>query len=71
MYEAIGDTPFSCLYGRECRLPLDVKLLSPADENLTISALEYRKRIVENVELAQNLEESKNATCSTEKKLLL
>lgn len=53
--EAIGDTPFYCLYGRECRLPLDVKLLSPADENLTTSALEYRKRIIENVELAQNL----------------
>jgi len=53
--EAIGDTPFYCLYGRECHLPLDVKLLSPADENLTTSALEYRKLIVENVELAQNL----------------
>ena len=51
----IGATPFNCLYCRECRLPLDVELLSPADESLTTSALEYRKCIVENVELSQNL----------------
>ena len=53
--EAIGDSPFYCLYGREPRLSVDVKFLLPAADDLSTSVLDHRKRIVEKVELAQNL----------------
>ena len=53
--DAIGDSPFYVLYGREPRLPVDVKYLPPVDDNITASVLEHRKRVVEKVELAQNL----------------
>ncbi len=53
--EAIGDSPFYILYGREPRLPLDVKLLHSVSEDATSSVFEYRKRIVEKLELAQNI----------------
>ena len=53
--DAIGDSPFYVLYGREPRFPIDVKYLPPAADDLSTSALDYRKRVVEKVELAQNL----------------
>ena len=49
--DAIGDSSFYVLYGREPRLPIDVKLLLKESEDLTMSVVEHRKRIVENVEL--------------------
>ena len=53
--DAIGDSPFYVLYGRETRLPIDVKYLPLVDEDLSTSVLDYRKRVVEKVELGQNL----------------
>ena len=53
--EAIGDSPFYVLYGREPRLPLDVKLLPSLSEDAPCSVFEYRKRLVEKLELAQNM----------------
>ena len=53
--ETIGDSLFYCLYGREPRLPVAVKFLLPAADDLSTSVLDHRKCIVEKVELAQNL----------------
>ncbi|PFX16158.1 Retrovirus-related Pol polyprotein [Stylophora pistillata] len=53
--EAIGDSPYYVLYGHEPRLPVDVKYLPPVNDDVTASVFEHHKRIVENIELAQNL----------------
>ena len=53
--EGIGDSPFYCFYGCEPRFPVDVKSLPPASDDLSTSVLDHRKRVVEKVELAQNL----------------
>ena len=53
--DATGDSPFYVFYGREPHLPIDVKYLRPAADDLSTSVLDYRKRVVEKVELAQNL----------------
>ena len=53
--EAIDDSPFYVLYGREPRLTVGVKYLAPVADDVTASVFEHRKGIVEKVELAQNL----------------
>lgn len=53
--EAIDDSSFCVLYCREPRLPIDVKLSPRESEDLSSSVFEHRKRIVEKVELAQNI----------------
>ena len=45
--EAIDDSPFYCLYGREPRLHADVKFLPPAADDFSTSVLDHRKRVVE------------------------
>ena len=52
--DATGYPPLYDL-GREPRLPIDVKYLVPVADDLGTSVLDYRKRVVEKVELAQNL----------------
>lgn len=47
-----GDSPFCLLYGRERRLPPDVSLLPPTE--VSSSIVEYRNRIVQQVETAQS-----------------
>ena len=50
-----GDSPFSLLYGREPRLPIDVNLLPPNVDHLSTSIAEHRARIVSQLEEAQRL----------------
>ena len=64
--EAIGDSLFYCSYDLEPRLPVDVKFLPPAADDLSISVLNHCKCIVEKVELAQNLARE-NIQCSQQK----
>ena len=40
------------IFGREPRLPIDVKYLPPVGDDLGTSVLDHRKRVVEKVELA-------------------
>ena len=56
--DATQETPFYLMYGRQCRLPVDVDLKKPT--NLTPSVEEYRKRIVENIELIQSISSEHN-----------
>ena len=53
--EAIGESPLYCLYGRELRLPVEVKHFPSAADKLSTSVWDHRKLIVDKVELGQNL----------------
>ena len=51
--DATQETPFYLIHGRQCRLPMDVDLVT--NPNLSPSIEEHRKRIVENIEISQNI----------------
>jgi len=51
--DATQETPFYLIHGRQCRLPMDVDLVT--NSKLSPSIEEHRKRIVENIEISQNI----------------